>query len=192
MECFSNGCSEEGALSPVFVADVQYLRCPGNSYPCPVGSASWVAAGIAPVCLADNSYGFLIAKNFTSGGYVYYAGDSYKGEWNMDSVIPASCFLKVWIVTRTSTYGVNSDVTTTLEWNGTGNPCIPYPDLGVLDESNQIHVGDHTYGHPAVGVSICVAILKYSFLPGYEPDISDELNPQPNGYPDPSWEVLPP
>lgn len=35
-------------------------------------------------------------------------------------------------------------------------------------------------------------IKKYACIPGYEPDISDEDNPQPNGFPDPSWEAAPP
>jgi hypothetical protein len=34
--------------------------------------------------------------------------------------------------------------------------------------------------------------LKFSYLPGYEPDISDPLNPQPDGFPDPAWEPAAP
>jgi len=33
---------------------------------------------------------------------------------------------------------------------------------------------------------------KFSYLPDYEPDISDPENPQPNGFPDPTWEPAAP
>jgi hypothetical protein len=38
------------------------------------------------------------------------------------------------------------------------------------------------------GRTLGIRIKKYSFLPDYEPDISDPNNPQPNGFPNPNWQ----
>lgn len=45
-----------------------------------------------------------------------------------------------------------------------------------------------TEEHPTKGSTVTVWLQKYSFIEGYEPNISDPDNPQPNGFPDPNWE----
>jgi hypothetical protein len=37
-----------------------------------------------------------------------------------------------------------------------------------------------------------LTVAKFSYLPDYEPDILDPLNPQPSGFPDPAWEPAAP
>lgn len=81
-----------------------------------------------------------------------------------------TCYLKVWFK------GGN-----TYEWMGSGYPCFADPSKSSNAQENVI-IGE------ATGENDCyLEILKWSFLPEYEPDITDPNNPQPNGFPDPTW-----
>lgn len=123
-----------------------------------------------------------------------------------------SCYLKVWFKalftpyddknvagpTETILFGEDSQLPPYI-WNGTGNPCVK-------DQTKSIGDGDNLYTEPEDGTIIefaegdaeprngimYVSIDKWSCLEGYEPDNSDEENPQPNGYPDPAWESAAP
>jgi hypothetical protein len=49
-----------------------------------------------------------------------------------------------------------------------------------------------TENKPNIINGVWISVQKYSFIEGYEPDISDPDNRQPNGFPDPNWEPSPP
>lgn len=126
-----------------------------------------------------------------------------KTKWRIKHYPTGTCYLKVWFRKTTTIYGdpsatppgadvVTHDDTTTYEWTGTGNPCITNPDAGVYGWSNAIFGSEHINTPPDVPGSIAISILKFSYLPGYEPDVTDPENHQPNGYPDPTWEVAAP
>jgi hypothetical protein len=117
-----------------------------------------------------------------------------------------TCYLKVWLRKTTkvvyaySEPPVPDDITHddefgSYEWVGTGNPCVPDPESSVTGESNIIRGDVRSLDPPTSDgnhTTITVEILKYSFLQDYEPDITDEENPQPNGFPDPTWEAAAP
>ena len=88
-------------------------------------------------------------------------------------------------------------------WEGSGSPCLPEPLANPLihphnpyantpDGNNVVVSGPTEIPIPTEPSSIFVEAAKWSFLPDYEPDISDPANPQPNGYPDPTWEPAAP
>ena len=76
---------------------------------------------------------------------------------------------------------------TAYEWTGTGSPCLADPDLPPDHEDNEIIGSDNSLDEPEENGTLTVEIVKWSFVPGYEPDISDPENAQPNGFPDPNW-----
>ena len=140
-------------------------------------------------------------RNWTEGGV---SKNETKVQWRIRHSPTGTCYLKVWLRKTTTVTGdptadppVEDEVTTddseTYEWEGTGNPCIDNPDDGASATSNDIiDEDDHAIDPPDENGSISIEILKYSCLRGYEPDVSDEDNPQPNGYPDPAWEAAAP
>lgn len=126
-----------------------------------------------------------------------------KVKWRIKHSPTGTCYLKVWLRKTTSVGGdpdaippieptVTTDDSETYEWTGTGNPCIANPNDGAASPSNDIVGDENTLDPPSENGSITVEILKFSCVPGYEPDVSDEENPQPNGYPDPAWEAAAP
>ena len=125
-----------------------------------------------------------------------------KAEWRVVSSPFASCYLKLWlrkITTTTPPTGLPTSTSEieTVQWNGTGNPCILNPNLSYLDPSNvvkltPIEVPVPVVANPDTKVEVNYEFLKWSAVEGYEPDRSDVYNKQPNGYPDPFWEVAAP
>ena len=119
-----------------------------------------------------------------------------------------TCFLKVWFRKTTTVEGdpgaeppvpeeVTHDDSTTYEWTGTGNPCFTDPNKAVDDAANLIHGDPIEMPAPELGpdgraATVVVSVLKFSYLPDYEPDVSDPENPQPSGWPDPFWEPAAP
>lgn len=105
---------------------------------------------------------------------------------------PITCYLKVWIeLAHAPAIGSPSVTTQTYEWSGTGNPCLNMAAL-YLSEAQIIYGAATTVDPPAANGTITLNIQKYSFVQGYEPDITDPLNRQPDGFPDPAWEASPP
>lgn len=137
---------------------------------------------------------------------VEYSGDPvnpHRRLYHVGHQATGTCYLKVWIRKTINTGGqITHDDSQTYEWNGTGNPCLPDPNKSVEDEANRIegepfevemqYNTTDGQGQSVVAYVEAVEILKYSCVPGYEPDISDEENPQPNGFPDPLWEAAAP
>ncbi|MEI6036095.1 MAG: hypothetical protein WCS65_17660 [Verrucomicrobiae bacterium] len=130
----------------------------------------------------------------TCSSYRNLSGDetSYsvrKHKWRIAHPPSGTCYLKVWLQ-QVETPETGSPTITALdpyEWTGTGNPCLEDDTLAVDHADNKI-TGDETeIGIPTEDGTITVEIVKFSCVPGYEPDISDPANPQPNGYPDPAW-----
>lgn len=105
-----------------------------------------------------------------------------------------TCYLKVWIskVFTPSGGSPGAPTITTYEWSGTDNPCLTVRIDPVNADSQKINGGETDVPVPSSPGVTTVSILKYSCVPGYEPDISEEGNPQPNGFPDPTWEASPP
>jgi hypothetical protein len=125
-------------------------------------------------------------------------------KWRVAHVPTPTCYLKVWVKSAffdLADATVTETLVGTYEWFGKGNPCIPKPFSPLsnyygssgLDPANLIH-SDSEVVEPVpetLGYSN-IRIQKYSFVRGYEPDISDPTNPQPNGFPDPTWEPAAP
>jgi hypothetical protein len=112
-----------------------------------------------------------------------------------------TCYLKVWIrktftpaatVPPTDPLPAPTITESTYEWVGTGNPCLTVPTDAIDAESQKISGTPIEVPVPSGLGTTAVEILKYSCVSGYEPDISDPENPQPNGFPDPEWEAAPP
>jgi hypothetical protein len=113
-----------------------------------------------------------------------------------------TCYLKVWL-RKTTTITADPDADppveastthddSTYEWNGTGNPCFS-EHLKAYDAAENIIYSEVTeIPVPETKSEVVVSLLKYSCLEGYEPDISDPENKQPNGFPDPAWEAAAP
>ena len=198
-ECVSSGSNPYCGVSGTEYSDEDTddaLRDRVDGWLEPIGSA--------PIFESQSQYSVISANEFSSG-YIRKIHSQY-------SIIHAptiTCYLKVWLQKRTelsdtypytTTYDNNFAV---YEWIGTGNPCIadptkspiPVPGTGLLSWGNPNLVTQAWQDLPIPPENTkteFVKILKYSCVPGYEPDISDEDNPQPNGFPDPTWELAAP
>ena len=137
----------------------------------------------------------------------YAKDDVHKAEtkvkWRARHSPTGTCYLKAWLRKTTTVTGdpnadppvedtVTTDDSTTYEWEGTGNPCIENPDDGFGSVSNLIVGEEHQLDAPTENGSVSIAVLKFSCVKNYEPDVTDEEHPQPNGYPDPAWEPAAP
>ncbi len=114
--------------------------------------------------------------------------------WRLKHQPSGTCYLKVWI-RKTFTPDDGPPTVTDLSpyvWTGTGNPCLADPALAVTHEDNLIIGDDAEETPPAANGVMSIEIVKFSCVEGYEPNIDDEENPQPNGFPDPLWEAAPP
>ena len=67
-----------------------------------------------------------------------------------------------------------------------------YDVLPIVPTSSPTRSSSNRNGSTATFTTTHIEGNKWSFLPGYEPDISDTENPQPNGFPDPAWEPAAP
>jgi len=115
-------------------------------------------------------------------------------EWKIEHSPTASCYLRVWLRSKfTPTEGevVYTDLDPYV-WSGSGNPCLINPLLSVSDDANVIHGGANDLPIPQENGTEIVEVMKWSYLPDYEPDISDPSNNQPNGFPDSTWEAAAP
>lgn len=136
-----------------------------------------------------------------------YNGDGFgygsyqrKCQWRITHQPTPTCYLKVWlrklITTRADGYATpvytHEDLPSYV-WEGVENPCFIDPTKNYLDSANTIIGPTNEVMPPSTNwTSESVVVLKYSYFPDYEPDITDEDNPQPNGFPDPEWEVAAP
>jgi len=149
--------------------------------------------------------GAVIASNFAGEDGAITPGAPFAnrhGEWRISHEPSMTCFLRVWFRVWANTIAAPSwtppiadaerYVDDVYEWDGTGNPCIADPSVSVYDIANRIIPTAEVIAVPGPRTVISVEILKFSYLEDYEPDISDPLNPQPSGFPDPTWEPLPP
>jgi len=107
-----------------------------------------------------------------------------------------TCYLKVWYEEVFTPEATDEEpdpepvitTKTPYVWSGSGNPCLAENEKAFNHEDNEIF-GDETEMTASANGTKTVRIVKYSCLEGYEPDVSDEENPQPNGFPDPAWEA---
>jgi hypothetical protein len=116
---------------------------------------------------------------------------------------PGTCYLKVWFRKTTVNHGDSTavppvagsttyDDSVIYEWNGTGNPCLTDATKPYSDDANLVYSPPTEISVPTINGYIEIRVLKYSCVEGYEPDITDSYNLQPNGFPDPDWEAAPP
>ncbi len=112
-----------------------------------------------------------------------------KFKWRLKHSPAGTCYLKIWMrqVTTPETGDPTYSAIDPYVWNGTGNPCLTDDTKSVTHDDNLIFGTEHEISVPTVDGTITVEVTKYSYVDGYEPDISDEENPQPSGYPDPTW-----
>jgi hypothetical protein len=132
-----------------------------------------------------------------------------KIKWRLVHPPTGTCYLKVWVrMTFTPVAPPDPPVTDPptpptprtpptiteeiYEWSGTGNPCFTIPLEPVTAVGNIIHGAATEIGVPESNGETAVEILKFSCVEGYEPNIDDPDNKQPNGFPDPAWEAAPP
>lgn len=133
-----------------------------------------------------------------------------KFKWRVTHLPTGTCYLKVWVTTTfTPTPPPDPPLTdpvtpptpptpptvsppVTYEWIGTGNPCLAVPLASASAENQQINGTENMVDVPAADGITTVQVLKYSCVQGYEPDKSDPENLQPDGYPNPDWEVAAP
>ncbi len=166
-----------------------------NNYTEPYGGGSLTRESSATrtVTLTDE-----FTPDGWSGAWNSFPGDANaKWRWRLKHSPTPTCYLKVWLQEYSwpNHIAFLFDPPTTITdlspyiWEGTGNPCLPDTTKRFDAVENLIYdheEGTELYG-PAQDKYMTVGILKYSYLEGYEPDISDPDNPQPNGFPDPTW-----
>lgn len=106
--------------------------------------------------------------------------------WHIEHKPTGTCYLKVWLRKKFEPESGGDPVYTDLtpyEWRGSGNPCIADPSLSVDSEENRV-IGETTSeNEPTEDGPVTIEIVKWSCVPGYEPDFSDPENPGPNGFP---------
>lgn len=110
-------------------------------------------------------------------------------KWRLVHPPSGTCYLKVWIRRKFQPEGGGTPTYTSLTpyiWTGTGNPCLSDPMDSYNSDANQITGTETQELEPTTDGVITIEIMKYSCVEDYEPDISDEENPEPNGFPDPS------
>jgi hypothetical protein len=119
---------------------------------------------------------------------------------------PPSCYLKVWLIEKTQKADVigfggiaiyeESERIIPKVLNFPTDDSDPQGDKDfITTEEFDIPIPpfqEATENKPNIINVVLIYVQKYSFIEGYEPDISDPDNPQPNGFPDPNWEPLPP
>lgn len=126
-----------------------------------------------------------------------------KIQYRLKFTPPGTCYLKVWLRKTTVVVAdpaavppveasTTHDDSETYEWIGTGSPCLTDVTKPYSDNANRINSPPTEIPVPTTKGTIAVSILKYSCVEGYEPDVTDPDNKQPNGFPDPAWEAAPP
>lgn len=119
--------------------------------------------------------------------------------WRLSHAPTGTGYLKVWLNARfqgapvggVTPDPVNTPITPYI-WTGTGNPCLADLTKPYDAAENKITSTPVTQDEPPTEGTITIQVVKTSCVPGYEPDISDEFNEQPWGYPDPTWEAVAP
>jgi hypothetical protein len=117
-----------------------------------------------------------------------------KFKWRPQHLPTGTCYLKVWFK-KTSTPTVGAPAITypaPYEWSSSASPCLTVPTDPADADSQLIEGTADEEGVPTSNGTVTIEVIKYSCVEGYEPDVSDDENPQPNGYPDPDWEAAPP
>ena len=113
-----------------------------------------------------------------------------KFKWRLKHAPSGTCYLKVWLRKKFEPEGGGDPTYTPLSpytWEGAGNPCLKDSTKPVDDDANNITSDETEVSVPAENGRTSIEILKYSCVEGYEPDITDEENHQPSGFPDPAW-----
>lgn len=106
-----------------------------------------------------------------------------KLKWRLVHFATPTCFLRVWLQRRYELETgevVEVPIDTPYEWNGSGQPCFD-------DESKPVwHVDNRIFSDPGlealleVDGKLIIQIVKWSFLPSYEPNLAAG---DPNGWP---------
>ena len=131
-------------------------------------------------------------------------------EYRLSFTSPPTNYLKVWLETSTTESGQQPGAgycyTGALETisESFSETSILLADPSTYTKQSAVQYSSiYPFGQSLIGAvyngsysayqkNTTVRITRYSFVEGYEPDISDPDNPQPNGFPDPNWEPSPP
>jgi hypothetical protein len=124
-----------------------------------------------------------------------------KARYRLRHIAEGTGYLKVWISEAVGVRSINSSFQ--YEWEYTTTELEPYVWTGTLSdplgsifsEENQIgEWGDWLYADtpatPWGATTRARWITNYSYVPGYEPDLSNPENWQQKGFPDPAWALL--
>ena len=131
-------------------------------------------------------------------------------EYRLSFTSPPTNYLKVWLGTRTTESGQQpgagycyTGALETISESSSENSILLADPSTYTKQSAVQYSSIYPFGQSLIGAvyngsysayqkNTTVRITRYSFVEGYEPDISDPDNPQPNGFPDPNWEPSPP
>jgi hypothetical protein len=154
---------------------------------------------------------FFFAQNIPTYRYTCNPSSYIAVKWRVAHGPIATCYLKVWIITRTQTFAPNesyvynwqdgaccpnfitqsiTENVETYEWRGTpdlnNQLCIKNIDLSNCEN---IVYGNENILQAATGELKTINILKYSYIENYEPNDPDPINSsqgnKPNGFPIP-------
>jgi len=146
-------------------------------------------------------------QNYSS----YLAAAKSKIRYRLSVIVPSTCYMKLWMGWEwlSDRSVIANEFTLEPTFSGPGGRCFSDSDLVVnilpwlpripwqsFPSSSEWFEADlPVYSNAFDGEPTNLEELdvqKFSYVPGYEPDISDPSNPQPNGYPDPTWEAAAP
>jgi len=193
--------------TPVYSNDPAIITYTGDYSRSDIIAAAEAAAG----AYGDWEDGYAVAR-----GAVHYLPDwgyfNGQAQYMTPRIVHQptySGYLKVWLQLRAQLPQEGSTVHDVIIpydayiWNGKGNPCydstksIDDPLVLITNEFAEItpedcpDISSSTGDGSWFGSDLVLEIVKWSCLPDYEPDISNPLNPQQNGYPDPTWSPSP-
>jgi hypothetical protein len=161
----------------------------------PAYPAEWLAWYNMP---APDEYGYFppgfVYWDGTPASYLqeitYSQGSKGKMQWRIGHCPSPTGYLKVWLVNvaRDESYIETRTPLPPYEWRGVGNPCLTDPTISANAPANFVASPDEFEVLPPEHTGTNeIRIEKYSLLEDYEPDITDPENPQPNGFPAPTW-----
>ena len=106
-----------------------------------------------------------------------------KSQYRINHQRPGTCYLKVWLRQKTQPFPTGTATYIDIPayvWTGSGNPCLADPLAGVNASVNLVASPPIEIPIPETNATVTVEVVKWSYLPDYEPTSSAH-----NGYPDP-------
>lgn len=107
-----------------------------------------------------------------------------RAAWRLKHYPTGYCYLKIWLRLKTQPLPSGTpeyEDIAPYEWIGTGNACFPDPTKPFFADENIIYSEPIEIPLPTTNATVTVEIVKYSYLPDYEPGEGES-----NGYPTPA------